>query len=297
MRPASRSRPRSPASPWPWATWTRWTPRSARGTHGPRPRRCSRRASNSPWSSRARRASTRGPRTRRWRSRRSRSRWSTGSAPATGSAARCATGCWPAGRWSGSSASPTPPGPSSPPGWSARPRCRPPKRSRISCGPRMPERGGSGGSSPPEATEREPDFEALRELRARRPELIAARAAERRRRPLLGADGRLMIVAADHPARGSLGVRGVANAMANRYDLLRRLLVALSRPGVDGLLATADIIEDLLLLGALEDKVVFGSMNRGGLQGASFELDDRFTAYDAATIAAMGLDGGDRKST
>lgn len=101
-----------------------------------------------------------------------------------------------------------------------------------------------------------------------------------------------MIVAADHPARGSLGVRGVADAMANRYDLLRRLLVALSRPGVDGLLATADIVEDLLLLGALEDKVVIGSMNRGGLQGASFELDDRFTAYDPATISAMGLDGG-----
>ena len=78
---------------------------------------------------------------------------------------------------------------------------------------------------------REEAFEELRELRARQPELIAARAAARRRRPLLGADGRLMIVAADHPARGSLGVRGVANAMADRYDLLRRLLVALNRPG------------------------------------------------------------------
>jgi len=33
-------------------------------------------------------------------------------------------------------------------------------------------------------------------------------------------------------------------------------------------------------------------MNRGGLQGAAFELDDRFTGYDAATIAAMGFDGG-----
>jgi DhnA family fructose-bisphosphate aldolase class Ia len=138
----------------------------------------------------------------------------------------------------------------------------------------------------------EPDFEQLRELRARYPELIAARAAERRRRPLLRSDGRLMIVAADHPARGALGVRGVAHVMADRYDLLRRLLIALSRPGVDGLLATADIVEDLLLLGALEDKIVIGSMNRGGLQGASFELDDRFTAYDPATIAAMGLDGG-----
>jgi DhnA family fructose-bisphosphate aldolase class Ia len=136
------------------------------------------------------------------------------------------------------------------------------------------------------------ELRELRELRARCPELIAARAAGRKRRPLLRADGRLMIVAADHPARGSLGVRGVPNVMADRYDLLSRLLTALGRPGVDGLLATADIIEDLLLLGALEDKVVIGSMNRGGLQGASFELDDRFTGYDAGTIAAMGLDGG-----
>ena len=52
------------------------------------------------------------------------------------------------------------------------------------------------------------------------------------------------------------------------------------------------MLEDLLLLGALEDKVVFGSMNRGGLPGASFELDDRFTAYDADAIARCGFDGG-----
>jgi hypothetical protein len=139
---------------------------------------------------------------------------------------------------------------------------------------------------------REAVFDELRELRARQPQLVVTRAAQRRRRPLLGADGRLMIVAADHPARGSLGVRGIADAMADRYDLLRRLLVALSRPGVDGLLATADIVEDLLLLGALEDKLVFGSMNRGGLQGATFELDDRFTGYSPPVIAGMGLDGG-----
>lgn len=135
-------------------------------------------------------------------------------------------------------------------------------------------------------------FAELRDLRAKCPELITARAAGRKRRPLLRTDGRLMIVAADHPARAALGVRGVSNAMADRYDLLRRLLIAMGRPGVDGLLATADIVEDLLLLGVLDDKVVIGSMNRGGLQGASFELDDRFTGYDAATIAAMGLDGG-----
>jgi DhnA family fructose-bisphosphate aldolase class Ia len=33
-------------------------------------------------------------------------------------------------------------------------------------------------------------------------------------------------------------------------------------------------------------------MNRGGLAGTVFEIDDRFTAYDAAGIAASGFEGG-----
>jgi hypothetical protein len=132
----------------------------------------------------------------------------------------------------------------------------------------------------------------LTEVRARTPQAVVLAAAARSRRPLLGADGRLLIVAADHPARGALGVRDRGDAMANRTDLLDRLCTALDRPGVDGVLGTPDILEDLLLLGRLEGKVVFGSMNRGGLQGASFELDDRFTAYDARAIAAMGYEGG-----
>lgn len=136
------------------------------------------------------------------------------------------------------------------------------------------------------------DFERLREVRAHHPGAVAETAAARDRRALLRRDGRLMIVAADHPARGALGVRGVADAMGDRYDLLQRLVVTLARPGVDGVLGTPDIIEDLLLLGALDGKIVIGSMNRGGLQGSTFELDDRFTGYDAATIAAMGFDGG-----
>jgi hypothetical protein len=132
----------------------------------------------------------------------------------------------------------------------------------------------------------------LAAVRARRPEAIAEAAAARRRRPLLGDGGRLMIVAADHPARGALAVGDRALALANRADLLARLCTALARPGVDGVLATADILEDLLLLGALEDKVVLGSMNRGGLAGASFELDDRFTGYRPQDIARSGFDAG-----
>ena len=101
-----------------------------------------------------------------------------------------------------------------------------------------------------------------------------------------------MIIACDHPARGALGAGGNANAMASRTELLDRLVTALAHPGVDGLLATADIVEDLLLLGALEDKVVFASMNRGGLQGSVFEMDDRKTGYDVPGVIESGLDGG-----
>lgn len=132
----------------------------------------------------------------------------------------------------------------------------------------------------------------LTEIRVREPERIAAAWASRQRRPLIREDGRMLLVAAGHPARAALGVRGVGAAMASRSDLLERLMTALQRPGVDGVLGTPDILDDLLLLGALEDKVAVGSMNRGGLQGASFELDDRFTAYTAAEIAARGIDGG-----
>jgi DhnA family fructose-bisphosphate aldolase class Ia len=132
----------------------------------------------------------------------------------------------------------------------------------------------------------------LTEIRVREPGRILSSWTARARRPLVGDDGRLLVVAADHPARGALGVRGDKAAMASRSDLLERLVTALERPGVDGVLGTSDILDDLLLLGALERKVAIGSMNRGGLQGSSFELDDRFTAYTASEIAARGLDGG-----
>jgi len=136
------------------------------------------------------------------------------------------------------------------------------------------------------------DISELVRVRARHPEAIAEAAARRVRRPLLNDAGRLMIVAADHPARGALGVGDRKFAMANRAELLERLCLALSRPGVDGVLATADILDDLLLLGALEGKVVMGSMNRGGLQGAGFELDDRFTGHRAEDIERLRFDAG-----
>ncbi|AXQ57155.1 Cgl0159 family (beta/alpha)8-fold protein [Streptomyces koyangensis] len=136
------------------------------------------------------------------------------------------------------------------------------------------------------------DQAALARLRAHRPEAVAEAAARRVRRPLLGRDGRLLILAADHPARGALGAGRGDRAMADRARLLARLRLGLSRPGVDGVLASADVLDDLLLLGALEGKAVIGSMNRGGLAGAAFELDDRFTGFRPEDLARSRYDAG-----
>jgi len=140
---------------------------------------------------------------------------------------------------------------------------------------------------------REAELRHSADIRTHRPQAIVEAAAHRLpARSLLGEHGRLMIIAADHPARGALRAGQEPLAMSHRADLLDRLCLALSRPGVNGVLGTPDILEDLLLLGALDDKVVIGSMNRGGLAGTAFEIDDRFTAYDPASIAAGGFDGG-----
>jgi hypothetical protein len=119
-----------------------------------------------------------------------------------------------------------------------------------------------------------------------------ALAARRRPEQLLDDNGRMLVIAADHPARGALGAGSRSLALADRGELLNRICRALRRPGVRGFLGTPDLVEDLALLGVLDDKVVLGSMNRGGLAGACFEIDDRFTAYDAPSIAKARLEGG-----
>ena len=136
-------------------------------------------------------------------------------------------------------------------------------------------------------------WQQLLTTRTTRPGAIAE-AYARRARPahLLNERGTMFLVAADHPARGALRSGANSMAMANRRSLLDRLVTALAHPDVDGMLGSPDVIEELLLLGALEGKVVIGSMNRGGLDGASWTMDDRFTGYDAASIAACRLEGG-----
>jgi len=136
------------------------------------------------------------------------------------------------------------------------------------------------------------DYTEITELRATHPAAIGGAWQNRTTRPTVRGNGRLMIVAADHPARGALAVGSRPTAMSSRNDLLDRLRSALADPGVDGVLATSDILDDLLLLGALENKVVFSSFNRGGLAGACFEFDDQMTGATADSTAAARMNGG-----
>ena len=135
-------------------------------------------------------------------------------------------------------------------------------------------------------------YQALLKARVFEPEAFTKALVNRSRRSPQGADGKLLLVAADHTARGKISMAGDPVAMADRRTLLDHLTRVLSNPGVDGVLGSADVLEELAWLGALENKLAIGTMNRGGIIGALWELDDRVTSYDVDHIESMGLDGG-----
>jgi hypothetical protein len=135
-------------------------------------------------------------------------------------------------------------------------------------------------------------YNELIQARLKSPESFKKALVSRKRRKMVGKDGRLLIVAADHTARGIISAGSEKYIIANRRLLLDRLVRSLTNPNVDGVLASADIVEELAWLGALESKLVFGTMNRGGYLGTTWGLDDPMTAYDADSIAELGLDAG-----
>jgi hypothetical protein len=86
--------------------------------------------------------------------------------------------------------------------------------------------------------------------------------------------------------------------MADRHDYLARIARVLMSSAVDGVMATMDIIEDLLILHDLfgdgrflKNKVLIASLNRGGLAGSSWEMNDPMTGASPNTCAVWELDG------
>ncbi len=139
------------------------------------------------------------------------------------------------------------------------------------------------------------------ELRVSDPDRALRAAQQRQRRAKLTPDGRLNILAADHPARRVTGLGSDPLGMADRQDYLSRILRVLASEHVDGVMATMDILEDLLVLhdllseddgpAILNNKLLIASLNRGGLAGSSWEMDDPMTGPAPTTIAAWNLDG------
>jgi DhnA family fructose-bisphosphate aldolase class Ia len=144
-------------------------------------------------------------------------------------------------------------------------------------------------------------FDEITETRVTQPEIILKEARSRKRRTVLTHKGRLVILAADHPGRMVTKSGTDPIGMADRYQYLGRVLRVITHPQVDGVMATTDVIEDLFIVNHLvkkaggpsflDEKVILGSMNRGGLAGVEFEMEDTFTSFTAESISLLNLDG------
>ena len=138
----------------------------------------------------------------------------------------------------------------------------------------------------------------LTDIRVHDPEYAFRVAKSRVRRAALTSDGKLNILAADHPARRVTAVGGSSLGMADRHDYLTRIVRVMMGADVDGVMATMDIIEDLLILDELfgdnrflKEKLLIASLNRGGLAGSSWEMNDPMTGATPRTCSEWNLDG------
>lgn len=145
-------------------------------------------------------------------------------------------------------------------------------------------------------------YARITERRVRDPECAVKEANRRKRRKALTSDdGRLNLLAVDHPARLVTKVGDDPLRMANRRELLARTFRILASDHIDGIMATTDLLDDLFILQAivaedggprfLDGKVILGSMNRGGLHGSAWELDDPMTGATVETCMRYALDG------
>ncbi len=143
-------------------------------------------------------------------------------------------------------------------------------------------------------------FQQITDIRVENPDYIVDWSNRRIKRDHFTRNGKLNVVAADHPARGSVSVGKNAFEMSDRHELLARLVDVLHSEWVDGILGSMDILEELIILhglfkesgklGFLDEKLLITSLNRGGFPGSSWEMNDPITGTNAATCVRVGID-------
>lgn len=142
-------------------------------------------------------------------------------------------------------------------------------------------------------------FHSITKIRMNNPEFVLHTAQNRKQRASFVPHGKLNVVAADHPARGSLAVGDQPFAMGDRHELLARLMYVLQSEWIDGVLGSMDLLEELIILhglekeqneGFLDDKLLIASLNRGGHPGTAWELNDPITGTCADICKRMKID-------
>jgi hypothetical protein len=85
--------------------------------------------------------------------------------------------------------------------------------------------------------------------------MIEKAAGRRKKRDRLTVDGKLAILAADHPARRVTKSGDDPTIMGSRHSYLSRVLRVVTSPEFDGVMGTTDIIEDLLIVDQALDHI------------------------------------------
>jgi DhnA family fructose-bisphosphate aldolase class Ia len=141
-------------------------------------------------------------------------------------------------------------------------------------------------------------YQSLLDIKVFSPELIDEEAGHKIRTERLR--DRMVFAAADHNARMITEYGGNDTGLSNRREYLARLIRELSSDQVDGVEASPDIIEDLYILNRifrtsgrktfLDNKILVGIVNRGGLKGTAWEMDDMPSAFTLDRVQELHMD-------
>lgn len=142
-------------------------------------------------------------------------------------------------------------------------------------------------------------FRKLNEIKAFHPEVVLKETANREKPGF--PHKRLVFAAADHNARMINEYKGNPIGLSNRREYLTRLVRMLQSDSVDGVEATSDIIEELIIINKirkdagekdfLKGKMLVGTVNRGGLKNTIWEMDDLPVCFTVERINKLNMDG------